>query len=78
MPITMRCSHGIPRVLVFRGFMESEAFDKDTYAGTAKRESQRMLASEAACNEGWITASMDIDKAFFKGLSYSIISSHIP
>ena len=50
--------------------MDTEAFEIDTYAGTAKRQSQRLLASEAACHPGWITASMDIDKAFLKGFSY--------
>ena len=56
--------------LVLRGFMDTEAFDIDTYAGTAKRQSQRLLASEAACNDGWITASMDVPTAFLQGFSY--------
>eukprot|EP00974_Lingulodinium_polyedra_P106100 10269493-Lingulodinium_polyedra.AAC.1 len=52
--------------LVLRGFMDWEAFSVDTFSGTAKRSSQRILASEAACHKGWILASLDIDKAFLK------------
>ena len=54
--------------LVLRGFMDWEAFSIDTFSGTAKRTSQRMLASEAACHKDWILASMDVDKAFLKRL----------
>ena len=56
--------------LCLRGFMDLEAFSLDTFAGTARRQSQRILASEAACHKDWIIASMDIDKAFLKGLTY--------
>ena len=52
--------------LVLRGFMDTEAFDVETFSGTARRQSQKLLASEAACHPGWILASMDIDKAFLK------------
>ena len=34
--------------LCLRGFMDTEAFSLDTFSGTAKRASQRILASEAA------------------------------
>ena len=34
--------------LVLRGFMDQEAYSLETFAGTAKRTSQRILASEAA------------------------------
>ena len=57
--------------LVLRGFMDLDAFSLDTFSGTAKRQSQRLLASEAACNEDWILASMDIGKAFLKGYTYN-------
>eukprot|EP00959_Pyramimonas_sp_CCMP1952_P337511 7068181-Pyramimonas_sp.AAC.1 len=50
--------------------MDTEAFDVETFSGTAGRQSRRLLASEAACRPEWILASMDIDKAFFKGLTY--------
>ena len=56
--------------LVLRGFMDHEAFSLDTYSGTAKRQSQRILASEAACHPEFILASLDIDKAFLKGFTY--------
>ena len=52
--------------LVLRGFMDLEAFDVETFSGTARRSSQRLLASAAACNKKWIIASMDINMAFFK------------
>ena len=50
--------------------MDIEAFSLDTFSGTAKRSSQRILASEAACHPDWITASLDVDKAFLKGFTY--------
>jgi len=56
--------------MCLRGFMDTEAFTIDTFSGTAKRQSQRLLASEAACNPHWIIASLDVDKAFLKGFTY--------
>ena len=56
--------------LVLRGFMDIEALGLDTFAGTARRQSQRILASEAACQPEWIVASLDIEKAFLKGFTY--------
>ena len=50
--------------------MDTQAFSLDTFSGTAKRTSQRILASEAACHENHIMASLDIDKAFLKGFTY--------
>eukprot|EP00959_Pyramimonas_sp_CCMP1952_P014365 304247-Pyramimonas_sp.AAC.1 len=50
--------------------MDTEAFDVETFSGTARRRSQRLLACEAACHPEWILASMDTDKAFLKGLTY--------
>ena len=57
--------------LVLRGFQDVEAFDLDTFAGTAKRQSQRILASQSACNPDWIIASLDIEKAFLQGFTYA-------
>eukprot|EP00959_Pyramimonas_sp_CCMP1952_P330635 6923784-Pyramimonas_sp.AAC.1 len=34
--------------LALRGFMDTEAFDVETFAGIARSQSQRLLASEAA------------------------------
>ena len=56
--------------LVLRGFMDLDAFSLDTFSGTARRTSQRLLASEAACNPEWILASLDVDKAFLKGFTF--------
>ena len=56
--------------LVLRGFMDTEAYNLETYSGTAKRASQRILASEAACHPDYIIASLDVDKAFLKGFTY--------
>eukprot|EP00959_Pyramimonas_sp_CCMP1952_P322405 6746625-Pyramimonas_sp.AAC.1 len=55
---------------VLRGFMDTGAFDVETFSGTARRQSQRLPASEAACHPEWILASMGIDTAFLKGLTY--------
>eukprot|EP00959_Pyramimonas_sp_CCMP1952_P125457 2623180-Pyramimonas_sp.AAC.1 len=43
--------------LVLRGFMDLEAFDVETFSGTARRPSQRRLASTAACKKQWAIAS---------------------
>eukprot|EP00959_Pyramimonas_sp_CCMP1952_P060937 1272965-Pyramimonas_sp.AAC.1 len=56
--------------LVFRGSMGLEAFDVETVSGTARRSSQRLLASTAACKEQWVIASLDINMAFLEGLTY--------
>ena len=61
--------------LVLRGFMDIEAFSLDTFSGTAKRSSQRMLASEAACHEDFIIASLDIDQAFWKGFTHAELAA---
>ena len=57
--------------LVLRGFMDIEAFDLDTFSGTARRQSQRMLASQVACNPTFINASLDVNNAFLKGFTYA-------
>eukprot|EP00959_Pyramimonas_sp_CCMP1952_P122761 2566122-Pyramimonas_sp.AAC.1 len=56
--------------LVLRGFMDFEAFDVETFSGTARRSSHRLLASTAACKKQWDIASLDINMAFLKGLTY--------
>eukprot|EP00973_Karenia_brevis_P009116 1235124-Karenia_brevis.AAC.1 len=50
--------------------MDLAAFSVDTFAGTARRISQRHMSSKAACHPDWIIASLDIDKAFLKGFTY--------
>ena len=68
--VTGKMSRVIRMRLCLRGFMDTEAFSIDTFSGTAKRTSQRILASEAACHPDWIIASLDIDKAFLQGFTY--------
>eukprot|EP00959_Pyramimonas_sp_CCMP1952_P031300 656276-Pyramimonas_sp.AAC.1 len=46
--------------------MDLEAFDAETFSGTARRSSRRLLASAAACKKQWSTASLDINMAFYK------------
>eukprot|EP00959_Pyramimonas_sp_CCMP1952_P224749 4699592-Pyramimonas_sp.AAC.1 len=41
-------------LLVLRDFMDLEAFDVETFSGTAWRSRQRLPASTAACNKQWI------------------------
>eukprot|EP00959_Pyramimonas_sp_CCMP1952_P194478 4066520-Pyramimonas_sp.AAC.1 len=36
----------------------------------ARRSSQRLLASTAGCKKQWLIASLDINVAFLKGLTY--------
>eukprot|EP00959_Pyramimonas_sp_CCMP1952_P252896 5283063-Pyramimonas_sp.AAC.1 len=59
---------------VLRSVMGVEAFDVEALSGTARRANQRLLASAAACNTQWIMTSMDIDKAFLKGLTYRALA----
>eukprot|EP00959_Pyramimonas_sp_CCMP1952_P066024 1378654-Pyramimonas_sp.AAC.1 len=56
--------------LVLRCFMDLEAFDVETFAGTALLSSQRLLASTAARKKQWIIDSLDINMAFLKGLTH--------
>eukprot|EP00959_Pyramimonas_sp_CCMP1952_P023494 493668-Pyramimonas_sp.AAC.1 len=50
--------------------MGLEAFDVETFPGTARRSSRRLLAGTAACKKQWVIASLDISMAFLKGLAY--------
>eukprot|EP00959_Pyramimonas_sp_CCMP1952_P016053 339526-Pyramimonas_sp.AAC.1 len=56
--------------LVLRGFTDLEAFDVETFSWTTRRSSQRLFASAAACKKQWIIASLDINMAVLKGLTY--------
>ena len=55
--------------MTLRGFKDWDALVLETYGGTAKRLSQKLVASEAAC-PGWAMAAIDIWKAFLQGISY--------
>eukprot|EP00959_Pyramimonas_sp_CCMP1952_P186339 3896613-Pyramimonas_sp.AAC.1 len=63
--------------LVLRGSMDLEAVDVETCSGTARRSSQRLLASTAACNKQRIIAPLDINIAFLKGLTYQELAEAI-
>ena len=56
--------------MVMRGFKDWDADTLETYAGTASRLSQRLLASEVACHPGWEMISVDVEKAFLQGMTY--------
>jgi len=56
--------------MAIRGFLDWDASNLETYAGTARRQSQRLLASETACREGWELVTLDIEKAFLQGMTY--------
>eukprot|EP00959_Pyramimonas_sp_CCMP1952_P187168 3913939-Pyramimonas_sp.AAC.1 len=49
--------------------MDLEAYDVETFPGTARWSSQRLLASTAARRKQWIIASLDINMAFLGGLT---------
>ena len=55
--------------MTLRGSKDWDALMLETYSGTAKRLSQKLVASEAA-TRGWAMAAIDIRKAFLKGVSY--------
>ena len=55
--------------MTLRGFKDREAEGLDTYAGTSSRLSQRIVVSEAVC-QGWSMTTIDVKKAFLKGISY--------
>eukprot|EP00959_Pyramimonas_sp_CCMP1952_P293505 6138602-Pyramimonas_sp.AAC.2 len=52
-----------------RGPMDLEASDVETCSGTARRPSQRLLASAAARRKQWTIASLGINMAPLKGLA---------
>ena len=59
--------------LTLRGFKDQDAQDLETYAGTSSRASQRVVISEAVCR-GWELMTIDVKKAFLKGISYEELS----
>eukprot|EP00959_Pyramimonas_sp_CCMP1952_P075815 1584820-Pyramimonas_sp.AAC.1 len=50
--------------------MGLEAFGAETFLGAARRSSQGLLASSAACKKQWVIAFLYINIAFLKGLTY--------
>eukprot|EP00959_Pyramimonas_sp_CCMP1952_P238552 4984923-Pyramimonas_sp.AAC.2 len=57
-----------------RGVMDLEAIDAETFSGTARRPSQRRLASAVARSKQWVIAPLDIKMAFLKGLTYQVLA----
>ena len=55
--------------MVIRGFKDKDKESLDSYAGTSKKYSQRIVASVAASN-GWPIGTADISKAFLQGVTY--------
>ena len=55
--------------MTLRGFKDQEADGLITFAGTSTRNSQRLVVSEAAIR-GWPVTTLDVKKAFLKGISY--------
>ena len=55
--------------LYLRGFKDREAEFLINYAGTAGRLSQRLVVSEAVIR-GWRLSTIDVKKAFLKGVAY--------
>jgi hypothetical protein len=56
--------------MALRGFKDRDADLLETYAGTAARLSQRLIASEAACHPEWEFMTIDVNKAFLQGATY--------
>eukprot|EP00959_Pyramimonas_sp_CCMP1952_P077385 1617452-Pyramimonas_sp.AAC.1 len=50
--------------------MDLEAFDVEVFSGAARWARRRLLARERARHPDWVYATVDIDKAFFNGLTY--------
>ena len=57
------------------GFRDMDAGALETFAGTAKRSSQRILSSEAACHapgdgdDDWVYVAVEMEKAFIQGMT---------
>ena len=55
--------------MTLRGFKDLEDEGLVTFAGTSTRNSQRIVTSEAAVR-GWPLTTLDVKKAFLKGITY--------
>ena len=60
--------------MTLRGFKDTEAEGLNTYAGTTSRVSQRVVTSEAVCR-GWTLSTIDVKKAFLKGITYAELAA---
>ena len=57
--------------MALRGFRDMDSESLQTFAGTAKQASQRLLSSEAACHPDWVHVAVDVEKAFLQGMTYA-------
>ena len=55
--------------MTLRGFKDEDADGLVTFAGTSSRNSPRVAVSEAAIR-GWPLTTLDVKKAFLKGVTY--------
>ena len=60
--------------LCLRGFKDVDAQSLDSYAGTATRWTQRVLASESVIRK-WDMCTTDISKAFLQGVTYKELAA---
>ena len=60
--------------LTLRGFKDREAEGLITYSGTASRMAQKLTVSEA-CVRKWPLTTVDVRKAFLKGLTYEELAA---
>ena len=60
--------------LCLRGFKDVDAQHLDSYAGTATRWTQRVLASESVIRK-WDMCTTDISKAFLQGVTYKELAA---
>ena len=50
--------------MALRGFRDMDAGALETFAGTAKQASQRLVSSEVACHPDWVYVAVDFERAF--------------
>ena len=61
--------------MTIRGFQDWFAHLEENYSGTASRQSQRLLCSEAACHPDWDFVTVDVEKAFLQGMTHEEIEA---
>ena len=60
--------------MTLRGFKDLEAEGFLTFAGTSTRISPRLVVSESAIR-GWPVTTLDVKKAFLKGVTYDELAA---
>ena len=59
--------------MTVRGFKDKDALE--TYAGTASRSDQRLVDAITTMDSDWVCFSIDVSKAFAKGMTFSEIAN---